>query len=303
MATQKERDANQDARLTAFIKRVNEELNEIRELASHPGPRGEQGPQGPAGPQGPPGPQGPRGEKGEPGGTTPPVEEPEKEKEPEKPPVEEPVTGSVIEGYKMSSKSEMNLQAIPERVTFPEPGICRFEVRAGDVNPVTPTADPQRAEMIGRKDYKEGETIWIHQRFRRAKDDSAKFSWLIVGQLHENGYSGAPAGGNLVQPDYSWAVGNSIRFVKMPNKLEPGVWQDLLYRIKFSQGGSGEVEAFLNDFTKPVGTYHGQTMKAPTVYMKCGTLRASSPPSTGTSAFEYDVFCSATTKAAALAFK
>ncbi len=260
----------------------------VQNIPSGPtGPQGATGPAGPTGPQGPPGPPGPSAE---------PTPEPK------------PVEGKVLFASDFSTVPASRqvaggwyCQALPGRISSVG-GAARMEVRVGDVNPDTPTADPQRAELsLEALELSSGEEVWVYDRLRWASDDTGEPAWETCHQWHDDGTypagSSPPLGLFRLHQSIHFANGTGSPTYWVGPSVVRGQWCDFLYRLK-AHNSAGEIEGFWNG--APICNFKGKTMNGTLLNLKVGCLRSSESPK-GTSIVEHQKLVIATSMAAALA--
>ena len=166
---------------------------------------------------------------------------------------------------------------------------ARFEVQDGDVEPETGS---ERSEVSGPT-FNQGEDLYIRDVIRVPSSNTYAAPWQIIQQLHEDDWGGSPGVAVFLDDGQAMTLGSgdgSQLFWEGP-QLQSDRWYELVYRVDLSQDSStGFVEVWLDGVQQELANgqtrIYGQTIQAPTTYLKAGIYRSKS--STGTSIVEHD---------------
>ena len=196
------------------------------------------------------------------------------------------------------------VQSLPGRASlssnsFEGASAARFEVRDGDVEPDT---GAERSEVSGPT-FNQGEDLYIRDVIRIPGSNTYSAPWQIIQQLHEDDWGGSPGVAVFLEPAPSLRIGagdGSPVFWKS-GQLQSDRWYELVYRVNLSQASStGFIEVWLDGVQQKLANgqtrIYGQTIQAPTTYLKAGIYRSKS--STGTSIVEHDSIVVGTSLAA-----
>ncbi len=177
---------------------------------------------------------------------------------------------------------------------------ARFNVRAGER-----VSNGNRAEIIHDNGDRAGREVWYRWSFLIPKDfvdvEWKPKLWQCIGQWHDQPdaargetWDDFPAHSPSIAVYYTSKNGapaieiwngiyakNEIQQVVASAPIVKGVWQDITFHIRWSQGGDGFVEPFLNGapLIAPNGTEHracGPNMwNGASHYLKIGLYRSS----------------------------
>ena len=174
----------------------------------------------------------------------------------------------------------------PWDLTSPSDDVLRFEVRPGDIWTSQDTAAKERSEIGGMTNYATGAEVDLRYGFRVEPGAANTAAWLVVGQLHQDAYTGGspPFGVYLDGEQMEIRVGfteKSGAAVQQTIYLDPASIQrghvyDIRVAATFDPSGNGALVVWrdgeeIANYRGALG-YTGQTSS----YFKAGVYRAAS---------------------------
>ncbi len=167
---------------------------------------------------------------------------------------------------------------------------ARYEVRDGDCPVTGDRCYGERAERQGGSapSSAEGQDRWYKWSMKLENGFPNSSGWQILGQWHSTGNGPPPVEMNLSGRNIMLQI-NKARFAGDTNPpatfpwqytLQTGQWYDFKFHIKWSAGGAGLVEVWVNGQKRP--TYTGATLRPNEgTYFKQGYYRCTCVNGTG----------------------